>query len=446
MRALADRLIRALARAARTGWFRSVEVSGADRFPGEGPVLLVANHNGGFVDPVLLMATWPRTPRFLAMGTLFRPPLGWLLRFAGAIPVHRAVDGATGANISSFAACHEVLAEGGVVGIFPEGEASDSPHLLPMKTGAARIALGARAHGAAGLRIVPAGLIYEDKASARGRAFVRVGEPIDLDAEMPVARDEDDHEAVAALTERIEARLAEAALDFADAAQAADLFFAAQVALRRTGGNPAWTPALSALEDVAGRLADAPAPAQAAVREAAAAYRGALDANDLQDRVVAAGRTGGPGAWRVAGGIITVLALPFAVVGAVANAIPAVVVHVAGRRPAPPVRLATIKFLTGFVLVPAMWLALRYLVFDGTTRPWLWTTLVGPVCGLVAVVVGDRLRRIRLARLRPARMLLPDRAADDLAERRAWLVDQVAAALDGAGQAPEAAGSLEDRT
>jgi hypothetical protein len=287
-------------------------------------------------------------------------------------------------------------------------------------------------------------LIYEDKGSARGRAFVRVGVPIAVD-DQPAGAAEDDREAVGNLTERIERHLSEAALDYQDAAHAADLFFAAQVALRRTGGNPAWTPALSALERTAGALARADPGAQRTVREAAGAYRAALEANDQQDRIVAAGTAPKPGAARVLGGILTVLALPFAVIGAVVNALPALAVHLAGRRPAPPVTLATIKFLVGFVLFPLDWLILRYVLLDGTARPWVWTVLLGPVCGLVAAVVGDRLRRIRLARLRPERMLLPDRAADDLAERRAWLVEQVAAAVDGAGQGPETAGSLDHR-
>ena len=102
----------------------------------------------------------------------------------GAIPVVRASDGATSANVRTFAACHDVLAGDGVVAIFPEGRASDEVQLLPVKTGAARIALGSRAAGAEGLRIVPVGLIYEDKSTARARVYVRVGLPIDLDAEL----------------------------------------------------------------------------------------------------------------------------------------------------------------------------------------------------------------------------------------------------------------------
>src|SRR5215210_1223674 len=93
MRRLADRLVRLIAKAATLGWFRAVEVTGLERIPRSGPVLLVANHHGGFVDPALLVAMVPRPVRFLAMASLFRiVPLRPLLAFAGAIPVHRARD------------------------------------------------------------------------------------------------------------------------------------------------------------------------------------------------------------------------------------------------------------------------------------------------------------------------------------------------------------------
>ena len=67
-----DVMMRSIARAATFGWFRSVETSGVERVPRRGPALIVANHDGGFVDPVLLAAALPRFPRFLAMASLWR--------------------------------------------------------------------------------------------------------------------------------------------------------------------------------------------------------------------------------------------------------------------------------------------------------------------------------------------------------------------------------------
>jgi 1-acyl-sn-glycerol-3-phosphate acyltransferase len=436
VRALADRVLRLVARAACVGWFRSVEVSGLDRVRWEGPVVIVANHTGGFVDAALLAAVLPRVPRFLAMARLWKVwPARPFLRFAGAIPVQRAADGATAGNVGTFASAEDTLRSGGAIAIFPEGQASDEPRLLPVKTGAARIALGARARGVAGIRVVPVGIMYEAKQRARSRAYLRVGAPLDLEAAPRelVGADEEDREAVRSLTEEIRRRLAHAALDYADAAQAAELWLAAEVSLRRVGGSPSWAPPLSALEERAGALAELPGPAQAEVRRAALDYRWALEVNATTDRAVAAGRRHGLGAARVAGGLLTLAAVPVAALGLVVNALPAFLVHLAGRRPAAPVTLATVKFLVGLVVFPLSWIALRTWVIRDAPHPWLLTAMLGPVCGLVAAVVADRLRRARLARLRPGRLVVPDRAAEDLFERRAWLVESVRAGLQDPG-------------
>ena len=243
---LRGRMVRQIARLATFGWFRTVDRSGLEDIDEDRPILVIANHGGGFVDPALLVAAFPRYPRALAMATLWRTPARPFLWLAGAIPVHRAADGATGANLQTFAACHRVLADRGVVAIFPEGQASDAPHLLPVHTGAARIALGARAHGAGGLSVIAVGLIYEDKASARARAYVRAGEPLDLDAWV-VARgretdgivvDDADRRAVAALTEELRARLASVALDFENIAELTALNEAAEIARRPIDADP----------------------------------------------------------------------------------------------------------------------------------------------------------------------------------------------------------------
>ena len=99
-------------------------------------------------------------------------------------------------------------AQGGTIAVFPEGTTHDIPRLAPIRTGAARIALGAKAHGVDDIQIVPVGLWFEDKVALRSRVLVRAGEPLDLDHELwsilpegAEATDED-HESVRALTGR----------------------------------------------------------------------------------------------------------------------------------------------------------------------------------------------------------------------------------------------------
>jgi 1-acyl-sn-glycerol-3-phosphate acyltransferase len=418
-------------------------------------VLLVANHHGGFVDPALLVATVPRPVRFLAMASLFRvPPLRPLLALAGTIPVHRAHDAEGGAveprrNVDAFAACFAHLRDGGAIGIFPEGQASDEPHLLPVKTGAARIVLGAHSRGAMGLTIVPVGLIYEAKQRARSRAYVRVGDPIVMDEDLAtnpaVPPDETDRDAVLALTNVIEERLADAALDFESAEQRSALRLAANVELRWVHGDPRGRPPVGEVERLADRLSEIHPVTEAAIRSAAIDYREGLAAAGVSDAVVAPGAGTAFARRSRAGRILTFALAPLAAAGLLANAVPTALVYAVGHRPMPPVTHATTKFLTAIVAFSANWAALRWWVLADTIHPWLLVLAAGPACGLAALWYVGRTIRARRARLGLRRLASAAGVLEDLRARRARLVHAVRAATATAvGSTADGAG-LDDR-
>jgi glycerol-3-phosphate O-acyltransferase/dihydroxyacetone phosphate acyltransferase len=163
-------------------FFRRIEVTGAERVPPQGPVLFVLNHPNGLIDPAFLLCLAPRRVSLLAKAPLFRMPVvGWFCRMMEAIPVQRRQD--AGADLSqnreTFEAARRVLVTGGAIAIFPEGGSHDEPRLKPLKTGAARIALGAAAAlgGTTPIVIVPAGLYYRAKQTFRSAALLYFGEP-----------------------------------------------------------------------------------------------------------------------------------------------------------------------------------------------------------------------------------------------------------------------------
>lgn len=180
-----------------------VTVSGA-RIPADGPVLIVANHNNSLVDPALVAAMAGRNVRFLAKAPLFTHPLvGWLVRGVGSVPVYRQQDDPTklAQNLDSFRDVWKVLAAGDVVGIFPEGISHSMSRLAPLKTGAARIAIGAAAQLGRDFPVVAVGLVFRDRDTFRSEAHVIIGEAFpwpDLVGEAT------NRSAVRELTDRIE--------------------------------------------------------------------------------------------------------------------------------------------------------------------------------------------------------------------------------------------------
>jgi len=116
-------------------------VRGDEHIPARGPALLVCNHVS-FIDAVLLMAASPRPIRFLMDHRIFRiPVLGWLFRLAKAIPVApQKEDPVTYER--AFELAREVLDEGELLCIFPEGGITRDGTLQPFKGGLMKILEG----------------------------------------------------------------------------------------------------------------------------------------------------------------------------------------------------------------------------------------------------------------------------------------------------------------
>jgi glycerol-3-phosphate O-acyltransferase/dihydroxyacetone phosphate acyltransferase len=439
-REVADKMIGSLARLVSRAWFRRIEVVGMEEIAGRCPVIIVANHANGFVDPVLVMATSPRPVRFLAKATLWKVPgVKWLMAFAGVLPVHRAQDtGGTQGNERMFAASERELAHDGAVALFPEGTVNDALRLLPLKTGAARIALGAREEGAEGLCIVPVGLLYEDKTRPRTRVLVRAGNRIDLDEVMPfVAPDgasqgPDNREACDRLTSLIAGNLAQAATDYDRSQQLGMLTFAAGVYERRPDADPSRPLGLEVVEPTMRRLNSRPGPARDAVAEVAERYRAELQLAGLRDGDVVPGNTSSRVVDRVRlSAAKAVLAAPFGLVGAVVNAPAFVAVKAAATtRKMRPIDVANFRLLASLVAFPVTWVGWGFVARRVRVRhPFGFALLAGPVTGHAAVVTWEKWQDVRTARLQWRNTARDQDLLSYLRSERAAVVAAVGASL-----------------
>jgi glycerol-3-phosphate O-acyltransferase/dihydroxyacetone phosphate acyltransferase len=211
------RIIVSLVRLALRIYFKRIEVTGLEHVPLETPVIFVLNHPNALVDPVFLLCLAPRRVSFLAKAPLFRMPvIGYLVRSLDSLPVYRRQDEGedVSKNTETFVAARKLLANGGTIGICPEGVSHDEPGLKPIKTGAARISLAAvSTDEVSALQIVPAGLYYTSKTSFRSSALLYFGKPIQVEPVELEADGSPPREAVHRLSKRIETALREVILD-----------------------------------------------------------------------------------------------------------------------------------------------------------------------------------------------------------------------------------------
>lgn len=346
-----ERLIKRLVFWAVTLLYRSVEVYQRPGLTSRGPQLGVSNHFGGFADPLALIRTMDRVPRFIARDVIWRYPIAkQVMDWVKAIPVHKPDDKGTSRNDQMFGSTYQALGEGDLVVIFPEGITVDDPAIAPIKTGAARIALGARAQGVEGIAIVPAGIHYEDKATLRSKVFVRIGNEIDLDEEIdtyvePGERaDADNRTAVVELTEEIERRLRATAPNFRDWDEQRALTEAARISLR-TRLSRRGEVDYGAEQRLAAMLARRPAAEKQNVEDAVTTYEHDLEALGLNDRQFVHGiRSTRDFSWYLVRTlVVAVLLLPFFLIGVAINAVPMLLVWLVGRLRVAPAMMATLK-------------------------------------------------------------------------------------------------------
>jgi glycerol-3-phosphate O-acyltransferase / dihydroxyacetone phosphate acyltransferase len=207
-------------------FFRRIETVDADRVPEKGGLIFVLNHPNGLIDPALVFVALPRRISFLAKSTLFRTPvISYILKTVEALPVYRKIDAGedVSKNQQTFESARELLRKGSSIALFPEGISHNSPKLLPAKTGAARIALGAAAIGVNDEPvkpvIVPVGLFYTSKTTFRSEALLHFGEPFPVPAVELEPDGQPPRDAVKALTAKIEGSLREVTLNAESDAQ-----------------------------------------------------------------------------------------------------------------------------------------------------------------------------------------------------------------------------------
>ncbi len=377
------RSIAAVIRLVAKIFFRRIELAGVEHVPQSAPVIFAVNHPNALIDPLFLLSLAPRRVSFLAKAPLFRMPLiGWIVRAFDSIPVYRRQDNvSTAGNRETFTRAREVLRRGGAIAIFPEGTTHSDPRLRELKTGAARIALGASIH----VSIVPTGLYYTAKQTFRSSALTYFGSAIVVDPEPVDGNGEPRQESVERLTNEIERALAEVTLQ-ADSHAALELIANAERIFTSGEGTALARELELRKQFIAGYVV---------LRDR---DPGRLTRLESMIKQVDAERL--TRAERIQPGRL--LLAPIGIIGAaihwpVYRLIGFLATHLSSKDDA---MIATVKVIGGLVLYPLMWIAAAVVV--GILSDWRWgiaALLALPIVGYVALLTIETFEDIE-ARVR----------------------------------------------
>ncbi|MDF2837147.1 MAG: acyl-phosphate glycerol 3-phosphate acyltransferase [Paenibacillus sp.] len=171
-----------------------LEARGLHHIPAEGPVILASNHISN-LDPPTIGVLVPRKVYFMAKEELFKVPvLGPLIRAFGAFPVKRG-----GVSKEAIKSAINLLKEGNVLGIFPEGSRK-TPGAA--KKGTAMIAVRS------GAIIIPVAVVGNYRIFRK--TLVCYGAPVDLTAIIH----ESSPEMLEQVTDAVMARIGELAASY----------------------------------------------------------------------------------------------------------------------------------------------------------------------------------------------------------------------------------------
>ena len=186
------------------GWRPRAE--GLEHIPKTGGAIFAGNHLS-VADELFLGAVVPRHIAFWAKAEYFRGGgfrgniTKFVLEGLGAIKVER---GGGRAALAAFDGAIPVLKSGDMVAVYPEGTRSPDGRLYRGRTGAARLAV------AAGVPIIPVGMLGTEKVQPIGQRLPRPGKgqvTIKFGAPIPTIGRSDDRTALRELTDEVMAEI-----------------------------------------------------------------------------------------------------------------------------------------------------------------------------------------------------------------------------------------------
>ena len=165
-------------------YFGKIRIEGREHIPTDGPVIVAPTHrsrwDGVLVPYAVGRIASGRDPHFMVSADEMKGLQGWVIGQFGGFPV----DLSSAGLLSSIRTSVELLEQGKMLTVFPEGGIFRTPDVQPLKPGVARMAVQAqnqRGAIAPSVKVLPVSMQYDRETPSWGsQVRIRIGEPLNV--------------------------------------------------------------------------------------------------------------------------------------------------------------------------------------------------------------------------------------------------------------------------
>ncbi|MFZ6053422.1 1-acyl-sn-glycerol-3-phosphate acyltransferase [Halocola ammonii] len=416
-------------------FYKNYVIVGHKNFPkGETPVVLAANHQNALMDAIVCCVTAPKQLSFLTRADIFQNPTAYrLLTHLNMLPIYRQKDKVDQVALNEviFQECFKRLRSGGAISLFPEGNHNNKKFLRPMRKGLARVAFGAEESGNFNLdlQVIPVGIDFSEYTTFRADLLVIYGKPISMKPFVELYKSEPAR-AYTELMKEVKERIGEQMVNITDkenyslVRKLEPLAMSGAIGDARPRGYFERWKLLKKFTDGWSKNASGRGEKVAVLKEVFSKYESALGKMGLS---VKDAETKTPGAAAEAGlYLILVLLFPLFALGALLNAVPALLVDwVVKTKIRDPHFKSSIMLALGVFVFPIWWIILSVVLLLITS--WWWSAgaflIFAGLSGIFAVNWIESWRFLRIAN-RKRKLRKSASENERIANLRTELIDQ----------------------
>ena len=161
-------------------YFRKIQITGLDDIPKQSGIVFSPNHQGAFLDPLIVGSIVPQKVTSLTRSDVFGGKFQWYLDALKMLPIFRIRNGYANLrkNDQIFKKCRKLLSKKESIIMFSEGSHHNEYYLQALSKGSSRLVYEAQIESKIPIYLVPVGINYGSHQKPLCDLHVVFGKPI----------------------------------------------------------------------------------------------------------------------------------------------------------------------------------------------------------------------------------------------------------------------------